>query len=85
MSTPSPDPGWRPVIGLLPKMFVPFIGMRSMATQPSALVALRMLSLYVAVAIVPVWAVAIVVVAELDRVGRSGCRWRSPLRSGWSP
>jgi len=70
VSTPRPDPGWRPVIGLLPKMFVPFIGMRSMATQPSALVALRMLSLYVAVAIVPVWAVAIVVVAELDR-GRS--------------
>jgi hypothetical protein len=62
-----PDPGWRPVVGLLPKMFIPFIGMRSMATQPSALVALRMLSLYVVVAIVPVWAVAIVVVANPNR------------------
>ena len=48
-------------------MFIPFIGMRSMATQSSALVALRMLSLYVAVAIVPVWAVAIVIVPDLDR------------------
>lgn len=72
MSKQRSDPGWRPVIHLLPKMFIPFVGMRSMATQPSALVALRMLSLYVALAIVPVWAVAIVIVADLDQAQSVG-------------
>lgn len=67
MSTRRSDPGWQPVVRLLPKMFIPFIGMRSMATQASALIALRMLSLYFAVAIVPVWAVAIVIIPDLDR------------------
>ena len=53
-------------------MFIPFIGMRSMATQSSALIAMRMLSLYFAVAIVPVWAVAIVIVPDLDRTQSPG-------------
>ena len=51
---------------LLPKMFIPFIGMRSMATQSSALTSLRMLALYFAVAIVPVWAVVAIVVPQLE-------------------
>lgn len=66
MSRPVADPGWRPVIRLLPKMFVPFIGMRSMATQPSALISLRMMWLYLAVAMVPVWAVVGLVIADVD-------------------
>ena len=66
MSRPVADPGWRPVVRLLPKMFVPFIGMRAMATQSSALISLRMLALYFAVAIVPVWAVVVIVVPQLE-------------------
>lgn len=72
MSRPVADPGWRPVVRLLPKMFVPFIGMRSMATQPSALISLRMMWLYLSVAMVPVWAVAGLVIGDVEPIWSVG-------------
>lgn len=76
------DPGWRPVVRLLPKMFVPVIGMRAMATQPSALISLRMLALYFAVAIVPVWAVVVIVVPQLEPGPSTGAALAIALAAG---
>lgn len=72
MSAPPADPGWAPVVRLLPKMLIPFIGMRTMSTQASALMSLRMMWLYIAIALMPLWPVTALVVAELDPAWSAG-------------
>ena len=57
MSRPAAeeDPGWKPVIRLLPTLVIPFLGMRTMTMQNSGLQATRLLWLVFVNAIVVIW------------------------------
>lgn len=49
------DPGWRPVLKVLPTLMIPFFGMRTMTMQDSGLQATRLLWLVFVNAIVLLW------------------------------
>ena len=53
--TTDDDPGWKPVIKLLPTLIIPFLGMRTMTMQNSGLQATRLLWLVFVNAIVVIW------------------------------
>ncbi|MEM9464665.1 MAG: hypothetical protein AAGA90_04800 [Actinomycetota bacterium] len=53
--TADDDPGWKPVVKLLPTLVIPFLGMRAMTTQNSGLQATRLLWLVFVNAIVVIW------------------------------
>jgi hypothetical protein len=53
--TADDDPGWKPILKLLPTLVVPFLGMRTMTMQNSGLQATRLLWLVFVNAIVVIW------------------------------
>ncbi len=66
MTGPIADPGWGPTLRTLPKLFVPFVGMRTMAGQSDGLTALRMLWCVFAGALILVWIPVAIAAPELD-------------------
>ncbi len=57
------DPGWKPVLRVLPTLVVPFLGMRTMTMQNSGLQATRLLWLVFVNAIVVLWVPVVVLAA----------------------
>lgn len=65
--TPAVDPGWGPIVQLVPKLFIPFVGMRTMATQSNGLLSLRLLWMVFGGALFLLWVPVLLFVRELDR------------------
>ncbi|MEM9200472.1 MAG: hypothetical protein AAGC53_02380 [Actinomycetota bacterium] len=57
------DPGWKPVLKLLPMLVIPFLGMRTMITQDSGLQAIRLVWLVFVNALFVLWVPVVLLAA----------------------
>ena len=62
-SSTDQDPGWKPVLRILPTLVIPFLGMRAMTMQNSGLQATRLLWLVFVNAMVVLWVPVVVLAA----------------------
>lgn len=62
-SSADQDPGWKPVLRILPTLVIPFLGMRAMTMQNSGLQATRLLWLVFVNAMVVLWVPVVVLAA----------------------